>query len=122
MTIVYSARRILTMNPARPESTHVAVRDGRILAVGTPGELKGWGPHTLDDRFSGKVLMPGLVEGHSHTSEGTFWRYAYVGYFDRTDTIFARIPCRSCVYTDRATSYSASEPDSHSTSMRRSGS
>ena len=85
MTIVYSARRILTMNPARPESTHVAVRDGRILAVGTPGELKGWGPHTLDDRFSGKVLMPGLVEGHSHTSEGTFWRYAYVGYFDRTD-------------------------------------
>ena len=29
--------------------------------------------------------MPGLVEGHSHTTEGTFWRYTYVGYFDRTD-------------------------------------
>jgi predicted amidohydrolase YtcJ len=85
MTTIYRARRILTMNPARPEATHVAVRDGRILGAGTLEELAGWGAYTLDTRFSGKVLMPGLVEGHSHTMEGTFWRYAYVGYFDRTD-------------------------------------
>ena len=32
-TIVYSARRIVTMNPNRPFATHVAVRDGRILAL-----------------------------------------------------------------------------------------
>ena len=85
MTTIYRARRILTMNPSRPEATHVAVRDGRILGVGTLDELKGWGDYTLDERFADKVLMPGLVEGHSHTMEGTFWRYAYVGYFDRTD-------------------------------------
>ncbi|MEO8203089.1 MAG: amidohydrolase [Betaproteobacteria bacterium] len=85
MTVVYRARRILTMNPARPEATHVAVRDGRILGTGTLDELKGWGAYTLEDRFADKILMPGLVEGHSHTSEGTFWRYTYVGYFDRTD-------------------------------------
>jgi predicted amidohydrolase YtcJ len=85
MTTIYSARRILTMNPSRPEATHVAVRDGRILGAGTLAELAGWGGHTLDARFADKVLMPGLVEGHSHTMEGTFWRYAYVGYFDRTD-------------------------------------
>ncbi len=47
--------------------------------------LRGWGPYVLDDRFAGKVLMPGLVEGHSHVSEGAFWRHTYVGYFDRTD-------------------------------------
>ena len=82
---VYAAKRILTMNPSRPQATHVAVRDGRILGAGTLEELAGWGAHTLDARFAGKVLMPGLVEGHSHTMEGTFWRYAYVGYFDRTD-------------------------------------
>lgn len=29
--------------------------------------------------------MPGLVEGHSHVSEGTFWRFVYCGFFDRTD-------------------------------------
>ena len=61
------------------------MRDARILGVGSLEELKGWGAHTLDDRFAGKVLMPGLVEGHSHTTEGTYWRYVYVGYFDRTD-------------------------------------
>ncbi len=85
MTTIFSARRILTMNPSRPEATHVAVRDGRILGVGPLDELVGWGPHTLDDRFADKVLMPGLVEGHSHVSEGTFWRYLYLGRFDRMD-------------------------------------
>jgi predicted amidohydrolase YtcJ len=86
MTItIYRARRILTMNPARPEATHVAVRDGRILGAGTPEELAGWGLATIDERFADKVLMPGLVEGHSHASEGTFWRYVYLGRFDRMD-------------------------------------
>src|SRR3954468_13758038 len=85
MTTIYSARRILTMNPSRPEATHAAVKDGRILGVGSIDELKGWGEYTLDETFSDKILMPGLVEGHSHTTEGTYWRYVYVGYFDRTD-------------------------------------
>ena len=44
MTItVYTARRILTLNPSRPEATHVAVRDGRILGVGALEDLAGWG-------------------------------------------------------------------------------
>ena len=29
-TTIYAARKIITMNPARPTATHVAVRDGRI--------------------------------------------------------------------------------------------
>jgi predicted amidohydrolase YtcJ len=85
MITIYRARRILTMNPARPEATHVAVRDGRILGAGSLEELAGWGKHALDERFADKVLMPGLVEGHSHAMEGTFWRYVYCGYFDRMD-------------------------------------
>jgi predicted amidohydrolase YtcJ len=82
---IFRARRILTMNPARPEATHVAVREGRILGAGPVEELAGWGAHTVDETFADKVLMPGLVEGHSHASEGTFWRYTYVGRFDRMD-------------------------------------
>lgn len=85
MITVYRARKIITMNPARPEVSHVAVRDGRILGAGSLDELVGWGEHAVDDRFSEMILMPGLVEGHSHTMEGTFWRYVYCGYFDRTD-------------------------------------
>lgn len=85
MFTVYSARRILTMNHSNPEATHVAVKDGRVLGAGTLKELAGWGKHELDERFVDKVLMPGLVEGHSHAMEGTFWRYVYTGFFDRMD-------------------------------------
>ena len=84
-TTIFPARKIITMNPSRPLATHVAVRDGRILGVGALEELAGWGPYTLDDRLATKVLMPGLVEGHSHLMEGAFWRFVYCGFFDRRD-------------------------------------
>lgn len=84
-TTIFSAKKILTQNPARPVVTHVAVKDGRILGAGSLDELSGWGDYTLDERFADKVLMPGLVEGHSHAMEGTLWKYTYVGFFDRMD-------------------------------------
>src|SRR5438309_8845975 len=65
-TIVYAARRIVTMNPSQPFATHVAVRDGRILGAGSLDSLKGWGTFDLDERFADKVILPGFVEGHSH--------------------------------------------------------
>ncbi len=82
-TTIYRTKKILTMNPARPVATHVAVRDGRILGAGSLEELTGWGEHRLDDRFADKVLTPGFVEGHSHAFEGAVWRYVYCGWFDR---------------------------------------
>ncbi|MFZ5739438.1 MAG: amidohydrolase [Pseudomonadota bacterium] len=81
-TVVYSARKIITMNPSRPTATHVAVRDGRILATGSADELMV-GDARLDTRFADKVLMPGFVEGHSHIMEGLMWKQPYVGAFDR---------------------------------------
>jgi hypothetical protein len=83
--IVYAARRIHTMDPTRPEATHVAVRDGRVLGVGPLEALRGWGRFDLDERFADKVLLPGFVEGHSHIGEGAYWRYVHCGYFDRLD-------------------------------------
>ncbi|MDU8911008.1 amidohydrolase [Aestuariicoccus sp. MJ-SS9] len=84
-TTIFSARKIITMNPNRPVVSHVAVRDGRILGAGTLEELAGWGDYTLDDRFADLVVMPGLVEGHAHTMEGALWSFTYVGWFDRMD-------------------------------------
>jgi len=84
-TTIFAARKVITMNPSRPEATHVAVRDGRILGAGTLDELRGWGPHALDARFKDKVLMPGLVEGHSHLMAGSLWHCTYCGYFDLRD-------------------------------------
>ena len=83
--VVYPARKIITMNAMQPVATHVAVRDGRILAVGDLDAVAAWGPYTLDERFADKVLMPGLIEGHSHAKAGGMWKNAYLGWFDRRD-------------------------------------
>ncbi|MEM6986614.1 MAG: amidohydrolase [Pseudomonadota bacterium] len=84
-TTVYAAKKVITMNPSRPEASHVAVRDGRILSAGSFEDVASWGEHTLDDRFADKVLMPGFVEGHAHTMEGSLWSKVYCGWFDRSD-------------------------------------
>lgn len=84
MIKVFSARKIITMNPNCPEATHVAVRDGRILSVGTLDDVSKWGDHELDQRYEDNVLMPGFVEGHAHAFEGSVWgKSHYVGYFPR---------------------------------------
>ncbi|WP_341643414.1 amidohydrolase [Thauera sp. SDU_THAU2] len=82
---IFSARRILTMDPSLPEATHVAVQDGRVLGVGPLEELRDLGAFTLDERFADKVILPGFVEGHSHALEGAIWKYLYLGYFPRRD-------------------------------------
>lgn len=91
-TTVFVARRILTMNPSQPEATHIAVRDGRILAVGTEESMQGLGEVRVDERFSEQVILPGFVEGHSHALEGTMWEYPYLGYFPRRDPEGRRWP------------------------------
>ncbi|RYF83220.1 MAG: amidohydrolase [Comamonadaceae bacterium] len=84
-TTVYTARKIITMNPMQESATHVAVREGRVLSVGTLADMQAWGAFTLDERFADKVLMPGLVEGHCHLKEGSMWDWTYLGWFDRRD-------------------------------------
>jgi predicted amidohydrolase YtcJ len=82
---VFSARKIITMDPSRPEATHVAVRDGRILAVGDATCADQWGQARQDDSLADSFLMPGFVEGHAHMQAGAIWKYAYAGYHDRVD-------------------------------------
>ncbi len=82
---VFAARSILTLDPNTPEATHVAVRDGRILALGGPDCATPWGDSVPDDRMADSVLMPGFVEGHAHMMAGAIWNYTYTGYHDRID-------------------------------------
>ena len=66
---VYVAKKIITMDPAWPEATAVAIRDGKILSVGSLDDLKPWldnYPHTIDKTFATKILMPGFIEPHAH--------------------------------------------------------
>ncbi|MEJ6388018.1 amidohydrolase [Gymnodinialimonas ulvae] len=82
---VFKARKIITMDPNRPHATHVAVRDGHILAVGDATCADAWGAPRHDNSLANAVLMPGLVEGHAHMMAGAIWDYAYMGYHDRID-------------------------------------
>ena len=83
-TVVFRAKSIITMNPRQPRATHVAIRDGWILGAGSLEDLSGWGEYELDDRLADHVLMPGFVEGHCHSWEGSAWEDPYLGYYDRT--------------------------------------
>jgi len=80
---IFQAKKIITMNPSNPEGTHVAVREGRILGVGSLADLSGWGDYELDETFKDKVLIPGLIEAHAHFLEGAMTLFPYIGYFER---------------------------------------
>lgn len=52
-----------------PEATAVAIRDGRILEVGTLETLKPWldhHPYLIDETFADKILLPGFIDPHLH--------------------------------------------------------
>ena len=80
---IYRARRILTMDRTLSVADAVAVLEGRILGVGDTATLAMWGSHRIDDRYADRILMPGLIEGHSHLLEGGIWDYPYVGFYER---------------------------------------
>ncbi len=84
---VFVAKKIITMDPARPEATAVGVADGRIIAVGTPMEVVAamtGRQFVMDYTFACEVMVPDFVEGHSHfQGYGLYSRVPYLGYFDR---------------------------------------
>lgn len=66
--LVVGAGTVHTLDPARPHAAEVAVRDGRIIAVGDArGDLAAlMGPRTrvLDD--GGLTVLPALFDTHNH--------------------------------------------------------
>jgi len=65
--LVLTNARVVTMDAAQPEAEAVAVRDGRILAVGTASSIEAYvGPGTDVRDLGGRLVTPGLIEGHGH--------------------------------------------------------
>ncbi|HYI14847.1 MAG TPA: amidohydrolase [Thermomicrobiales bacterium] len=64
--------RVLTIDADRPRAESVAVRDGKILAVGSNDELSGLrGSTTRIIDLDGATLMPGFIDAHTHFVSGS---------------------------------------------------
>jgi predicted amidohydrolase YtcJ len=65
---IYSGGPIVTVNDAQPSAEALAVKDGKILAVGTKAEVenahRGQATRLVD--LGGRTLAPGFVEPHAH--------------------------------------------------------
>ncbi|RKS78776.1 hypothetical protein BZB76_0206 [Actinomadura pelletieri DSM 43383] len=62
---------VLTLDPADPVATAVAIKDGTIVWVGDDAGALDWrGPRTTLLDLDGGTLTPGLVDGHMHPVYG----------------------------------------------------
>ena len=61
---------IVTMDPQRPRAEAMAIRGGRIVAVGSVGEARAAaGPAAREIGFDRGAVVPGLIDTHNHM----FW-------------------------------------------------
>jgi predicted amidohydrolase YtcJ len=68
---IYSGGPILTINDAAPSAEAVAVKDGRIIAVGALADVethKGKTTKVFD--LNGHTMLPGFVDSHGHVVMG----------------------------------------------------
>jgi hypothetical protein len=65
---IYFGGPIITVSDAQPSAEALAVKDGKILAVGAKAELekahKGAATKTVD--LGGRTLAPGFIDAHAH--------------------------------------------------------
>jgi len=68
---IYMGGKVLTINDAQPSAEAVAVRDGRIVAVGDKDSVLAFrGSSTRIFDLAGRTLLPGFVDSHGHVVMG----------------------------------------------------
>jgi len=64
---IWSGGPILTIADSQPRAEAVAVKDGKILAVGSRSEIERYrGEQTVMQDLDGRALLPGFVDAHGH--------------------------------------------------------
>lgn len=64
---MFERARVRTLDPRRPDGDAVAVRDGRIVAIGSRRAVRdAAGPEAEAVDCGGAVLLPGLLDPHLH--------------------------------------------------------
>jgi predicted amidohydrolase YtcJ len=65
--LVITDARVYTANQERAVAQALAIRDGKIVFVGTAAEAGSWiGPKTAVEHLAGKLVLPGLIDSHIH--------------------------------------------------------
>ncbi len=65
--LVLTNGHIATVDPAKPAAEAIAVRDGKVEAVGTVAEIKAYiGQKTEVIDLAGRFAMPAFTESHAH--------------------------------------------------------
>ena len=65
--LILHGGKVVTLDRKCSIARAVAVRDGRIVAVGTDAAVFAWkGPKTALFDLNGRMLMPGLYDSHVH--------------------------------------------------------
>ncbi|MEK9137275.1 MAG: amidohydrolase family protein, partial [Bacteroidota bacterium] len=71
--IVFTNANIWTVDKSKPTAQAVAVKNGKIVAVGSSAEVRpymGSGTKTID--VKGKLMLPGFIDNHTHFMSGGF--------------------------------------------------
>lgn len=69
--LVLRNARVHTQDAHRAVASALAVRGNTIVAVGTDAEMARWtGPATRTLDLGGKLVLPGLIDGHIHPISG----------------------------------------------------
>lgn len=64
---VYTNGKIYTVNEDQPWAEAVAIKDGRFVYVGNDaGVTQFIGPSTQKAELAGRLVIPGIVDGHAH--------------------------------------------------------
>ena len=60
---------VITVDPKNPRAEAIAIRDGKILAVGSNVDVLALqGPETQLDDLGGRTVLPGFIDAHGHFS------------------------------------------------------
>ncbi|MFJ6516973.1 amidohydrolase [Streptomyces filamentosus] len=70
--LLLTGARIHTVDPALPEAEAMAVRDGRIVWLGSDEDAAAWaGPGTRRLDAAGRLVLPGFIDAHNHVRLGS---------------------------------------------------
>ena len=114
--LVFLSGAIYTVDPQRPWAEAVAVRGGRIAAVGSDSEVR---PYVGDDTrvvdLEGRMLLPGFHDAHIHpVYAGLDALECWLGGLSSVEAVLAKLSACAASGPGGEIAWSAADGASHS--------